>query len=266
VTQLADAPAAEPSDSIQILAAPEELDLTTADSLAAQGSAAIARRARLLLLDLTGLTFCDAHGLSAFVRVANQADKAGCRYGLIAPQPRVAKILRITALAQRLPVFTSIEDALAHRPGPQRPRSEGTSMTSRSPTPPGRPASDEETDILTGDGPPDGRADLHLLSAPGAARDPWLRIDPHAATTHPLRGQPGHGGTARLRRQPTRITNGQIEGGYTSVFELICPSCGDHPYLDYSEIPARLQQIRGPYPMQAGLTAYEKHLEPTQNA
>jgi hypothetical protein len=52
-----------------------------------------------------------------------------------------------------------------------------------------------------------------------------------------------------------------MEGGYSDAFELICPSCGDHPYLDYSEIPARLQQIRGPYPMSAGLAAYEKHLE-----
>jgi hypothetical protein len=64
-----------------------------------------------------------------------------------------------------------------------------------------------------------------------------------------------------LRRQPTRIADGRMEGGYSDAFELICPSCGDHPYLDYSEIPARLQQIRGPYPMSAGLAAYEKHLE-----
>jgi hypothetical protein len=37
--------------------------------------------------------------------------------------------------------------------------------------------------------------------------------------TLPLPGQPGHGKTARLRRQPTRITDGRIEGGYTGVFE-----------------------------------------------
>ena len=38
-----------------------------------------------------------------------------------------------------------------------------------------------------------------------------------------------------------------MEGGYTGAFELICGQCGDHPYLDYSEIPPWLQQIRGPY-------------------
>jgi anti-sigma B factor antagonist len=91
-----------------------ELDLATADGLAAQGRAAIARRIWLLLLDLTGLSFCDACGLSALVKIANHADAAGCRYGLIGPQPQVARLLRITGLDQRIPVFTSINDALTH--------------------------------------------------------------------------------------------------------------------------------------------------------
>jgi hypothetical protein len=40
--------------------------------------------------------------------------QTGCRYGLIAPQPPVARVLRITRLDQRLPVFATIGDALAH--------------------------------------------------------------------------------------------------------------------------------------------------------
>jgi len=51
-----------------------------------------------------------------------------------------------------------------------------------------------------------------------------------------------------------------VEGGYTGAFELICCECGDHPYLDYSEISPRPQRIRGPYTLRAGITAYEKHL------
>ena len=97
---------------IEILRAPEELDLATADGLAAQGCA-IAVHAGLLLLDLTSLSFCDARGLSAFVRIANQADRTGCRLALIAPQPRVAKVLRICRLDQRLPVFATTGHALA---------------------------------------------------------------------------------------------------------------------------------------------------------
>jgi anti-anti-sigma factor len=101
-------------DGIQILHPPQELDLTTAGCLATRGHAAITGHARLLLLDLTGLSFCDARGLSALVKIANHADKTGCRYGLIAPQPPVAKVLRITRLDQRLSIFATIDDALAH--------------------------------------------------------------------------------------------------------------------------------------------------------
>ena len=49
-------------------------------------------------------------------------------------------------------------------------------------------------------------------------------------------------------------------GGYTGLFELICPGCGDHPYLDYSEIPPRLQWLRGPRRLQEALAVYDKHL------
>jgi anti-sigma B factor antagonist len=101
---------------IEIVRMPAELDLTTSEGVAAQGCAAIARLARLVLLDLTGLSFCDARGLSAFVRIANHADAAGCGFGLIAPRPPVAKILRISGLDSRMPVFATIDDALALLP------------------------------------------------------------------------------------------------------------------------------------------------------
>ena len=113
MTRLEDQPTACRSAGVEILGMPEELDLLTADRLVEQGCAALARQPRLLLLDLARLSFCDARGLGALVRIANQADAAGCHYGLIAPRPPVAKILRIGDLNRRLPVFATIEDALA---------------------------------------------------------------------------------------------------------------------------------------------------------
>lgn len=80
-----------------------------------------------------------------------------------------------------------------------------------------------------------------------------------AATMSPV-GQPDHGTDASLRRQPVRMVEGRAEGGYTDAFEVICCDCGDHRYLDYSQVPLRLQQVRGPYTMEAGLAAFEKHL------
>jgi hypothetical protein len=104
--------------------------------------------------------------------------------------------------------------------------------------------------------------DSAAISAPGldARRDPWLRAGPNDADMLPTAGQLGHGRTAYVRRQPVRIVDGRFEGGYTEVFELICPGCGDHPYLDYSEVPARLQELRGPRTQQAALAAYHQHL------
>lgn len=99
------------NDQTQILSVQGELDLATADGVYRRGRAAIGRHARLLLLDLADLDFCDACGLSAFVRIANDAQAAGCRYGLVAPQPLVVKILRITGLDARLPVFETMEEA-----------------------------------------------------------------------------------------------------------------------------------------------------------
>ncbi len=93
-------------------------------------------------------------------------------------------------------------------------------------------------------------------------RDPWLRMGSIVGMTFPLVGQPGHGRTAFVRRQPVRIVDGRVQGGYTGVFELICPGCGDNPNVDYAEIPLQLQRLRGPLTLEAALEAYDKHLGP----
>ena len=105
--------AADRGAGIEILRMPPELNLVTGEGVVEQGFAAIARPARLLLLDLAGVSFCDACGLGAFVRIANHADAAGCRFGLIAPRSPVVKILRISGLDSRLLVFATIGDARA---------------------------------------------------------------------------------------------------------------------------------------------------------
>jgi len=95
---------------------------------------------------------------------------------------------------------------------------------------------------------------------PRNPRDSWLRIGTQVFLRFPLPGQPGHGRTAFVRRRPVRIVDGRMEGGYTDAYELICPSCGDHPYVDYVDVPAELQWLRGPYGLAAALAAYEEHL------
>jgi hypothetical protein len=93
------------------------------------------------------------------------------------------------------------------------------------------------------------------------ARDPRGRVEAGDVMTVPVAGQPGHGITASLRRQPARIVEGLGEGGDRDAFEVVCCDCGDHPYRDYSEISLSLRRIRGPYTtMAAALAAYDQHL------
>jgi hypothetical protein len=118
-----------------------------------------------------------------------------------------------------------------------------------------------DPDTFTGAGPA-----VRLAAVPSLRlhdrRDPWLRIGPMVGMTFPLVGQPGHGRTAFVRRQPTRMVDGRVQDGYTGAFELICPGCGDNPYADYTEIPLQLQWLRGPCTLEAALEAYDEHLGP----
>ena len=122
-----------------------------------------------------------------------------------------------------------------------------------------RLSSPRNSDIVTGTGPAVRPAAVPAPRQHGR-RDPWLRSGSEDGMTLPLAGRPGHGRTAFVRLQPARIVDGRFEGGYTGLFELICPGCGDHPYLDYQEIPPRLRWLRGPRSLKAALAVYHKHL------
>jgi MEDS: MEthanogen/methylotroph, DcmR Sensory domain len=118
----------------------------------------------------------------------------------------------------------------------------------------------EDTNIAADTGPDFRPGPFPASRGPHERCGLWLRIGPAGVMTLPVAGQPGHGRTASLRRQPGRIVAGRMEGGYADAFELICPSCGDRPYLDYSELPPQLQRLRGPHTLKAGLAAYDEHL------
>ena len=120
-------------------------------------------------------------------------------------------------------------------------------------------SSADQPDIAAGARP---RARLSAVPASRGQRDtprPWVRTDPQEAAPLPAAGQPGHGRAATLRRQSAWIVDDR-EGRHTGLFEIICRDCGDHPYLDYEAIPPRLQRIRGPYTLEAGLEAYAEHV------
>lgn len=83
-----------------------EIDLVTAERLHRLVRAAIGGGGRThVLLDLGGVTFCDAQGLSALVRIANDAQATGGELTLTRIPPATARLLRLTGLDRRFPVF-----------------------------------------------------------------------------------------------------------------------------------------------------------------
>jgi anti-anti-sigma factor len=78
-----------------------ELDFATAEMAVRYVSHVIDGHHGPVIVDLTALGFCDAQGLSALVRMAGFAERAGRPFRLVSPSPSVVKIMRITGLDRR---------------------------------------------------------------------------------------------------------------------------------------------------------------------
>jgi len=81
-----------------------ELDAASADQACEYVRDAIDTGGGQVLLDMAGLSFCDARGLGALVRMSRHAGQAGSSLHLVAPPPRLMKIIRMTGLEDKLPV------------------------------------------------------------------------------------------------------------------------------------------------------------------
>jgi anti-sigma B factor antagonist len=67
-----------------------------------------------ILLDVAGLSFCDARCLAALVRMSRHAGQAGSCVHLVAPPPRLKKLILITGLQDILAVHRA--DQAGHVP------------------------------------------------------------------------------------------------------------------------------------------------------
>jgi anti-anti-sigma factor len=71
-----------------------------------------------LVVDLSGVTFCDASGLAVLVGVARRVGLLGGVLRLAAPTPLVSTVLRLTGLDSRFEIFASVPEAIG---APTRP-------------------------------------------------------------------------------------------------------------------------------------------------
>ncbi len=80
-----------------------ELDIATAEQACTYISEVIDGWPAPVSLDLAGVTFCDASGLRALVRVARHARQAGRPLELSSARPSLLKIMQITGLDRAFP-------------------------------------------------------------------------------------------------------------------------------------------------------------------
>jgi anti-anti-sigma factor len=78
-----------------------ELDIASVEVAVSYVRDVIDRHRGPVIADLTALTFCDARGLAALVRMAGYAEQKGCPFRLASPSPSLVKIMRITGLDRR---------------------------------------------------------------------------------------------------------------------------------------------------------------------
>jgi anti-sigma B factor antagonist len=90
-------------DGSQVVSMTGELDIATADQAYTFISDVIDSWPAPVSVDLSGLTFCDASGLSVLARIARHARQTGRQFRLTAARPSLLKIMRITGLDRAFP-------------------------------------------------------------------------------------------------------------------------------------------------------------------
>ena len=80
-----------------------ELDIATADQAYAYLRDVVDSQQGLVVMNLAGLTFCDAAGLSVLARVAGHAKRTGHPVQLAAARPSLLRIMRITGMDEAFP-------------------------------------------------------------------------------------------------------------------------------------------------------------------
>jgi anti-sigma B factor antagonist len=102
----------ESHDDVAIVMADGELDVGTAPGLAAE-LGPLADAGGHLILDLSGVRFCDCAGLSLFLRLQKHAVAARGSLHLAAATAPVRRLITLAKLADVLPVTASVAEVLA---------------------------------------------------------------------------------------------------------------------------------------------------------
>ncbi len=101
------------SEPYTLVALEGEADVTNCNALRDVLDAEVAKQPRTLVIDLSGLRFMDSSALHVVLRANRTMDRQGGVLALASPREPVAKMLRLTAADQLLPVYASVDEATA---------------------------------------------------------------------------------------------------------------------------------------------------------
>nr|WP_202886333.1 STAS domain-containing protein [Kribbella sandramycini] len=90
-----------------------EIDIATADFASESIRAAVAPPARLVLIDVSAVTFCSSAGLGNLVEARNLAGRHNITLALVGVGRPVDRPLSVTGLGGQFRIFTSTREALA---------------------------------------------------------------------------------------------------------------------------------------------------------
>jgi anti-sigma B factor antagonist len=99
-----------------IVVASGEVDLYTSPGLH-EAMVAAAACATRIIVDLRAVTFLDSTGLGVLAGAYTRARNEGGSVSLVGPSGLVREVLHITRLDDALPVYASLEDAIAGSDG-----------------------------------------------------------------------------------------------------------------------------------------------------
>ena len=102
--------AGEPYTLVEIAG---EADVTNTDELRRLLDDEVSQQPHTLIIDLSGLRFMDSSALHVILRANRAMDRQGGVVALAGPRDPVAKMLRLTAADQLIPVYGSVSEASA---------------------------------------------------------------------------------------------------------------------------------------------------------
>jgi anti-sigma B factor antagonist len=94
-----------------VITMPAEIDAANADQVREALLSATRPEVPVLVIDLTGTTFCDSSGVHAVITAYRQAAETGTQLRLVAT--KVRRIFTVIGADQLMPIYPALEAALA---------------------------------------------------------------------------------------------------------------------------------------------------------